>query len=248
MKEMHIIVQDLDTVYLDYGEGKVFLFLHGWGMNASAFKDLMEQFRDRRCVALSLPGFGGSEKPKTPWKVADYAEFVRQFLMRLGINETEALIAHSFGGRVAIKGVASGVLNPKKMILIASAGVAKKSLKARMLGTIAKITRIFFTIWPLSLLKNRLRRAVGSRDYLNAGEMKETFVKAINENLLYDAQKISIPTLLIWGDKDAETPLSEAYRLSGAIRGSKLEIFSGAGHFVFKERPNEVIEAINEFL
>ncbi|MFA5052707.1 MAG: alpha/beta hydrolase [Parcubacteria group bacterium] len=248
MKEEHIIVDDLDVSYLDRGEGEIFLFLHGWGMNAFSFNDLMERFGDKRCVALSLPGFGGSEKPKTAWSVADYAKFVRKFLERLEINGIKAIIAHSFGGRVAIKGVASGILDPKKLILIASAGAAKKSLKMRILGMIAKIAKIFFAIWPLSLLKNRLKQVVGSRDYLSAGEMRGTFIKAINESLLPDAKKISIPTLLMWGDRDTETPLNEAYRFTSVIKNAKLEIFSGAGHFVFKERLNEVAEAINKFL
>jgi len=240
----NLIVKNINIFYTDHGTGPILLFLHGWGVEASSFNLLTEQFQDNRCMALSFPGFGGSECPQSPWGIFEYAQFVRDFLAKLRITP-DAIVAHSFGGRVAIKGVGAGLLHPKKLVLIASAGVSQKSVRARIMGGIAKFAKIPI---PFSFLREYLRRFAGSRDYRNAGAMRETFIKVINENLEKDAKKITVPTLLVWGEKDMETTLVEARTLHNCISKSLLEVISNAGHFVFQEQPNVVAGKIKRFL
>jgi|CXWL01.1.fsa_nt_gi pimeloyl-ACP methyl ester carboxylesterase len=247
MKNQHSIVNGLDIAYIDHGAGPLLLFLHGWGTDASSFNTLTAQFSNYRCVVPSLPGFGESELPRTPWGVSQYVEFVRDFLAKLDISP-DMIVAHSLGGRVAIKGVGVGILNPKKLVLIASAGVSRKSARTHSIGKVARIVKVLTIVPPLSFLREHLKHLAGSRDYRNAGAMRETFVKVVNENLEKDAEKIALPTLLIWGEKDVETPLTEAYTLRERIRGSRLEVISDAGHFAFQEQPIVVAEKIKSFL
>lgn len=247
MKKAHVLVDELDIEYTDRGTGPLLLFLHGWGTDAPSFNVFIEQFGNNRCVALSFPGFGGSERPRASWGVLEYAEFVRNFLAKLNIKP-DSIVAHSFGGRVAIKGIGAGLLHPRKLVLIASAGVAQKSARARIFGSVGKIAKIFTAIPPFSLLRKSLRRLAGSRDYLNAGPMREIFLKVINENLEADAEKIKTPTLLLWGENDTETTLAEANTLHDRIRGSRLEVIQNADHFVFQEQPSVVAEKIKNFL
>lgn len=77
--------------------------------------------------------------------------------------------------------------------------------------------------------------------------MKGAFLKIIQENLEEDARKIDVPTLLIWGSDDTQTPLSEGLLLHGLISGSEMEVFRGAGHFVHQDRSKEVAERISTF-
>ncbi len=161
-------------------------------------------------------------------------------------------MGHSFGGRVAIKGVGSGVLKPKKLVLIAAAGLAKRrTLKNHILAGFAKAGRVITSIPPLSFWQNTLRRklygALGS-DYFSAGSLKETFKKVVSEDLSEHAARIKIPTLLIWGRDDASTPLSQAERIHDHIEHSQLDIVIGAGHFVHKEKPADVAKFITAFL
>lgn len=247
MKNTHILVNDLDIEYIDRGTGPLMLFLHGWGTDASSLGTLMHQFSNNRCIALSFPGFGGSERPRVSWGVLEYAEFVRDFLAKLNIKP-ESIVAHSFGGRVAIKGVGTELLHPRKLVLIASAGVARKSAKARIVGGTARFAKALTAIPPFSFFREPLKRLVESRDYANAGAMKETFVKVVSENLEKDAEKITTPTLLIWGENDMDTTLAEAHTLRDRIRESRLEVIQSAGHFVFQEKPSVVAEKIRNFL
>ena len=88
---------------------------------------------------------------------------------------------------------------------------------------------------------------IGS-DYLNTGKLKETFLKIISEDLSASAKNITIPTLLIWGVNDTETPLTDGKKLSQLISGSELKVLNETGHFVHREKSQGVAKLIQEFL
>lgn len=253
MKDEHCIVDGVDVRFRDIGAGPVVLLLHGWGDTFATFDTLIPELGRKRFVRLDLPGFGASEPPSSPWDVSRYAEFVRHFLDKLGVVEPDILLGHSFGGRIAIKGVAGGLIKPKQLVLIASAGVAaRRSARRSVFSVLAKTGKILTVFPPLSFFKERLRRKLyqfaGSADYLQAGTMKETFLKVVRENLKADAEKIKIPTLLVWGEHDAETPLAEARTLEKTIAGARLDVIPEAGHFVHREKPRETAERIRAFI
>ncbi|PIR47743.1 alpha/beta hydrolase [Candidatus Uhrbacteria bacterium CG10_big_fil_rev_8_21_14_0_10_50_16] len=250
---MQIIVNNLDTEYTDNGAGATILLLHGWGTNARSFSSLTNILSsNNRCISLSLPGFGKSENPPKAWAVEDYAAFVRQFLIKLDIDNPDVLIGHSFGGRIAVKAVATLKISPKKLVLIASAGLAEETKHAYLATGIIKIGKIVTSIPPFSIARNTLkrvmRRARASKDYTEAGALKDTFVNVVNEHLGTDAKKVRTPTLLIWGKEDAETPLTEANAFKQSIPNSELCIIPNAGHFVFQEQSRTVARAIKHFL
>jgi len=181
----------------------------------------------------------------------NYMQFVADFMQKLGLK-VDVLIGHSLGGRIIIKGSGSNVFHPKKIVLIASAGIAKrKTVRNQILKGIAKTGKAITSIPPFSSMREKLRsklyRYAGS-DYNNAGPLKDTFVKLIGEDLSASAKSISVPTLLLWGDHDTETPLSDGERLSRLIPGAILKVFPGTGHHVHQERPAAIAEAIKEFI
>lgn len=57
-----------------------------------------------------------------------------------------------------------------------------------------------------------------------------------------------MPTLLVWGSRDALVPISHAYRAHAAMPGSRLEIFEGAGHFPFHTDPGRFVALLEDFL
>lgn len=252
MKKMKIIVQNLATEYLDNGIGKVLLFLHGWQDNLHTFDSLVSILSPTlRIIRLDLPGFGKSEAPKETWDLNNYVQFTKDFVQKLDI-QVYAFVGHSFGGRIAIKGEATKNLQAQKIILIGSAGIAKnRTFRNSLLKILAKIVGLITYIPPLIFWRERLRKKIYSfigSDYLNTGKLKETFLNIIFEDISASAKKITTPTLLIWGENDTETPLSDGKKLAGLIADSKLKIISGVGHFVHKEKSQEVAKLIQEFL
>jgi pimeloyl-ACP methyl ester carboxylesterase len=251
---MKVIVDDLATEYRDEGNpnGQVVLLLHGWRNELHSFDALVHELAPQyRIVRLDLPGFGGTEVPRTTWELNDYVGFVGDFIKKLGLK-VDVLIGHSLGGRIMIKGLGEDVFHPKKAVLIASAGIAKrKTVRNQIFKGIAKTGRAITSIPPLFSLREKLRNrlyAYAGSDYNNAGPLKDTFVKLISEDLSAAASRISVPTLLLWGDHDMETPLSDGERLSRLIPGAILKVFPGTGHHVHQERSVAIAETMKEFI
>src|SRR3990167_6542611 len=137
-----------------------------------------------------------------------------------------AYVGRSFGGRVILKGESAGVFKADKIVLIGSAGIAKRNTARNfVLNIIAKIGKALTSIPPLSPLKRQIRRRFYKRigsDYADAGALEETYIKTISEDLTENAKKIEVPALLVWGADDIATPPFP--------RKPAVEIFSQPAH------------------
>ena len=115
---MKIKVKNVLVNYIQYGEGKDILLLHGWGQNIEMMKMLGDNFSDRfRITILDFPGFGLSEEPSESWTIKDFADMLDEFVKELGIKKP-IIMGHSFGGRVAIRYSADHVV--EKIVLFGS--------------------------------------------------------------------------------------------------------------------------------
>ena len=251
---MKVIVQNLAVSYSDEGAGPVVVLLHGWGVDAQNLASIKQALTDRyRVISIDLPGFGASEIPKTAWRVRDYARFVADLLVKLGVQELHALVGHSFGGRITLLGVGEAILRPQQVVLIGSAGIKHSDdIRNTIYRFVAKSGKMFFSLPGLrrfsGIARNRLYHTAGSTDYINAGPMKAIFAHTIAEDLSEQASRITCPALLIWGEYDQEAPVSDGERLHQLIKDSTLHILSGAGHFVHADASAATNKLIREFL
>lgn len=248
---MKTIVDNLAIEYEDTGVGPVIFLLHGWKDSLRTFDVLVPVLSEtNRIVRLDLPGFGGSELPTETWGVGEYASFVKHFCEKLSI-QPDVLVGHSFGGRVVIKGLGEGILISRKAVLVSSAGIPKhKSLRNRAFLVVAKLGKFVSWVLPSNVqtkVRQKLYTKVGS-DYLGAGALRDIFLKTREEDLRKYARSIAIPTLLIWGENDHVTPLSDGKQFNTLIQGSVLSIVPKGGHFVHKEESVAVTGLIKEFL
>lgn len=251
---MKLIADNLAINYLEAGSGKVVVLLHGWGTSVKDMQGLSQHLAEKfRVISIDLPGFGSSQQPTDAWYVGDYATCVASVLAKLGITDVYAIVGHSFGGRVTIKGLSQGSFKPQKAILIGSAGI-KHADSARNMGYkfLAKTGKAALSLPGLNKLSDRARqklyKSAGSADYANAGSMKQIFINTINEDLTTAAATIQIPTLLIWGEHDEESPVEDAKQFNQLIAESKLHVIPHTGHFVHNEAPAQVYPLIDEFL
>ncbi|MBP5249262.1 MAG: alpha/beta hydrolase, partial [Lachnospiraceae bacterium] len=89
----------------------------------------------------------------------------------------------------------------------------------------------------------------GSEDYRNASPvMRQCLVKAVNEDLTERLPRIKQETLLIWGDKDTATPITDGQKMDELIPNSGLAVIQGTGHYSFLEQPVVFKNIINAFL
>ena len=251
---MNITIDGLNIEYTEKGSGIPVLFLHGWGSSYKFYENIMTALSDRhRTVAVNFPGCGESDTMTEPWNLDDYCNFVLKFMDAVGL-ENPILIGHSHGGRTIIKMVAEKMVNPPKIVLLDSAGlIPKKSLKKKMR---AKSFKIIKRILTLPVVKNyseglldKARKHYGSADYNAAPDvLRKTLVSLVNTDLRDIVSNISCPTLLIWGEKDTDTPLADAKLLESLIPDAGLCVFENAGHFAFFEQIGRTIAILNSFI
>lgn len=234
--------------------GVPILVLHGWGVGSESWVGVAELMAKEgyRVIVPDMPGFGKSAVPEKPWTVDDYVEWVKDFADKLEMDGF-ILIGHSFGGQVAAKFCAICPKKVDKLVLCAAAVVRKPRLGSRQILAkyLAKTKIIFqnipFGIYPV--LRKIVYRIAGTRDYAQLqGVMAQTFLNVVGESVLGEARKIKTPTLIIWGDKDRETPIEDAREINNAIAGSRLEIIPGAGHKLHRTHAQILAEKIINFL
>lgn len=242
------------------------VLLHGWGVSSDKYITTAEEILklDDNFIFYipDLPGFGKSEEPKTAWHIDDYVEFARDFVN--GVARREAgfelvkniisgviknngvsfkkenkkviLMAHSFGGRVAIKYAVKYPGDIEAMVLTGAAGIKHPlTRRQQIFYFMAKIGKEIFALPILRSLEKSAKKyfyvIVREKDYVNAGaRMKEVMKNALAEDLTNALDGVSVPTLLIWGENDNSTPLADGEFMNLAIKGSKLFIIKEANH------------------
>lgn len=250
---MNIKIDNLDINYRVEGQGDNVVLIHGWGCNINTVKCISDLLKERyKVFSLDLPGFGKSSTLKEAWGVKEYSEFVEKFMKKLNIK-SPIVIGHSIGGRIAIWLGAHMDLN--KIVLIDSAGI-KKELTKKVKVKIYIYKMIKKVLLSLPIIKayskkiiNKLKSNIGSIDYKNASPiMRESLVKIVNEDLRYLMKDIKVSTLLIWGEHDQDTPLSDAKIMEEKIKNSGLAIIKSAGHYSFLDNYPQFSAVLSSFL
>lgn len=245
---------DIDGIPIRYrvaGVGKPVLLLHGWGASIDSmgliFDDLATQYS---VCAFDFPGHGKSGLPPTAWGVSDYAALVLRLMDTLSLQRPH-IIGHSHGGRVTIK---LAVLHPErvdKIILVNSAGVRPpRPLKYYVRVLLAKIGTCLAKYCGTygEQARSLIYAAVASRDYANAGPLRQTLVKIVQEDLTPILPQIQASTLLIWGEDDRDTPVSLARVMRDLIPHAELIILKHAGHFSYIDQYGKFRLMVRRFL
>jgi len=239
MSSKEIIINDIKVNYLisdNFQADEAIIFLPGWNSPAEIFSN---QVKVDNLLAINLPGFFGSEKPKEVWGTSNYADFLSEFLNKLNIANP-ILVGHSFGGAVALRYASKNSV--KKRILIGAAIVRTKTSKTRIYYLGAKILKILAP-WLAKKMRQAFYNKIGSRDYLESGEMAGIYQKVIREDSQSYLKEIgNTPVTLIWGEKDLDTPLTQAYLIKERLHKGQLYILVDAGHYCFLDNKEEFVK------
>lgn len=239
---MRIKINDVNINYIQYGEGKDVLLLHGWGQNIEMMKPIGDNLANKcRITILDFPGFGGSDEPSSAWTIDDYSNMLEKFVKELNIKKP-IIMGHSFGGRVAIRYSAHNTI--EKVVLFGSPCIRREKelpLSVKILKGIKKLP-------GMNALGEYMKNFIGSRDYKAASPvMRQTLVNVVNEDLSMYAKDIEEPTLLIWGENDDEAPVEDAKVLESLMVDAALIILPGT-HYAYLENLPRVISILDNFI
>ena len=229
------------------------IIFHGWQSSKEKWQTVKENLEKQglKVIVPDLPGFKKETELKKPWGLDDYLDWFTQLNNRE--DESFFLLGHSFGGRMAIKFAAKHPEKLKGLILVSAAGIKpKRNLQSRLISATAKFGRRFSSLPFYSFFRKIIYRFIlRTTDYIKAEKilnLKDTFKKIIAEDLTGYLEKIKTPTLIIWGEKDKMTPLSDAYLMNEKIPNSKLEVLKNIGHSPHREAPKMLAEKIINFI
>lgn len=243
---MNMQISGVNMHYELYGAGeKRVVLLHGWGCSGDLMKTVGEHLsKDMTVLAVDFPAHGKSSQPLEPWGVPEFAACLKELLAKLDFMPC-SVIAHSFGGRVTIELASADADMFDRIILTGAAGIRKQAddratqktstyKKLKSLVESARKLRIFGNLpdkWQEILIQK-----YGSKDYAALSpEMRKTFVKVVNYDQSEKLAAIKNSTLLIWGDKDTETPLWMGQQMEREIPDSALIVLNGGTHFAYLE-------------
>lgn len=255
---MNLTVQGLNVHYIDQGAGaETVLFLHGWGAPVELYQPVFDLLSGRgyRVLAFDMPGVGGTDLPVQPLKLADYVAFTLEFCRLLEMKEV-ILMAHSHGGRIALSllGDEACPVQCKKAVLMGSTGVVlPRSTKAKIKLALYKTAKVLGTN-PITRplfgdLYEEMREKRSSADYKAAAPvMRQTMNNVLRVDLQHLMPNIKAEVLLVYGDRDTDTPLLYGQIMEQKIPGSGLAVIQNAGHFCHADNWPQFRAVLEAFL
>ncbi|MGZ4308104.1 MAG: alpha/beta fold hydrolase [Gaiellaceae bacterium] len=251
--------------YLVAGEGEPLLLVHGLGGAAANWLALAPLLLPgRQVIVPELPGHGGSEPLPAAPSLNAYAD-----RLALLLDEPAAVVGHSLGGAIALRLAIRRPDLVRALVLAGAAGISSGSRRARYSLTITGLLKPGKRIAPYrrrvgqsALLKTIVFGRWGAADppalstelveaYL-AGPALHTDTVSASQALMrddprVDLERIRCPTLLLWGARDHQLPVGDAFEYARRLH-APLRTIADCGHLLIAERPDACADAIQEFL
>lgn len=258
---MIALCDGVEIAYDDVGSGVPVAFVHGFPHNRTLWAPQLGALVDRaRCIAPDLRGFGESSR-NGPFSMDQFADDVAMLLRTLGIGRA-VVVGLSMGGYVAFAlwrrhralvralvladtraGADTDEARAKRQALVEVARTRGSGAvaDAQVTGMVGKTTRE-----KRPRLIDDVHRMIASAPVEGiTGALAAMMDRADSTPTL---ATIDVPTLVVVGEEDVLTPVSEAERLHAGIRGSRLEVIAHTGHVSNMERPAAFNHVLSEFL
>jgi len=248
-QETRLDINGVDTAVFSAGSGTPLVFFHGAG-TVTGFDKLLPLADDFRLVVSHHPGYGSSGDDPSINDIHDYVRHHLDVLDRLGID-TFVLAGHSMGGWMASTMAIYIGSRIDRLVLLSPAGLRVPEHPTvdiftipdeELLGWLTNDMSVFaghFTIPPTpEFLADRYRETTSTARIMWDRNYDPTLAAWLH--------RLTMPTLILWGEVDRIIPVEQAAVWAGLIPNAQVETFAGTGHLLVDEQP-AVIEAIRAF-
>jgi len=254
-----VLTSGLEIAYDRVGEGPPLVFLHGAPGDGRIWQPQLASLADEfTVVAWDEPGAGRSSDVPADFALADYASCLAALIDALGLGPAH-VAGLSWGGTLALELyrhhpglVATLVLSdtyagwkgsPPEEEVRARVALSRQMLAAPAEEFDPTPPGLFAGDPPAEFvpLLDEIAAAVRPE---SLGTKLLVMAEADQRDLL---PRISVPTLLIWGELDARSPISVASHFEQAIPETRLVVIPGCGHVSNLEQPGQFNEAVREF-
>ena len=259
---MRIRVGDANIFYQVLGKGPDLVLLHPFPLNHHIWDPIAERLATRyRVILPDLRGHGDSEVGEGPATMKKHAADVLRVCEEVGV-ERAVFCGNSIGGYVMFELWRQQRERIRAMVLCGTkAGADDTDARINRLKAAETVERE----GPEQFIEGMLARLPGESTRRNRPDivdrarnmMRRMTVAGIAEIQRGMAERpdsiptlatIDVPALVMVGDEDVATPLSEAEIMVRGVRGSRLAVVAGSGHYVPLERSEEVHSLLQEFM
>lgn len=260
LKMFHAEVNGITIAYERAGEGPPVVLLHGFSHDSRAWRPQLEALStDFTVVAWDAPGAGESADPPETYRITDWADCLAALLDTVAVEQAH-VIGLSWGGILAQNFYQRHSARVLSLILADTYAGWKGSFPDPMprerlaaclhdssLPSSEFVPRYLPTMFSSAVsqqTQDELSAIMSDFRPLGFRLMAKTSAEADTRHVL---PNIRVPTLLIWGDADARSPLEVAHQLHEAIPGSQLAIIPGVGHVSNLEAPDQFTTLVRDF-
>jgi pimeloyl-ACP methyl ester carboxylesterase len=237
--------------YAEFGspDGRPILFLHGWPDSWFTFSRVVEHLPDDfRAIAIDQRGYGDSDRPDSGYSIAELADDAIAFLDALGIQRA-TLVGHSFGSFVAR---CAAIAHPERVAALALIGTGYSTSNAVMRELQNALRDLpepipvqFARDFQASTAYRPLPPEFFDRLIEESLKLPPRLWRVLIDRLVeYDdttmLPRLAVPTLLLWGDKDALFSRAEQDRFVSALPSAQLLLYEETGHCPNWEQPDRV--------
>jgi pimeloyl-ACP methyl ester carboxylesterase len=252
------VIHGYRRAFVHVGSGPAVLLIHGIGNSLDSWADqIADLARDHTVVAPDLLGHGRSDRPRADYSIAAYANAMRDLLSVLGV-ERATIVGHSLGGGIATQFAYQFPERCERLVLVSSGGVSRSLHPALRLATAPGSEHVLAllgapALQPVARTFFRALKALDDDLAIDAPELlsmcdgfsehttRQAFTRTLRAVVDRHGQVVTMldrcyltqgmPTLLVWGKRDAVIPLDHALAAHEAMPGSRLVVFDEAGHF-----------------
>jgi len=243
----------------------VLLLLHGFGSSLQTWDAWGQGLAtEYQVVRLDIAGFGLTG-PAEPGDYSDEADVQRLLAVvdQLGLS-TMTVVGHSMGGRLAWHFAAAHPQRVDKLVLIAPDGFPDPQAHSEMTYAVSAWMGLVRYTLPRWMIKKGVASAYADpsrlddntvqryQDMLLAPGVRPAVLARMaqtrNRDPLPWLQRLSMPTLLLWGAQDQMIPVANAMDYQRAIPHAQRVVLPGVGHLPHEEQPQGSLQALRDFL
>ena len=239
------------------------VLIHGFGGSKDNWNRMVALWDGKyHVIAPDLPGHGESVSDKTlGYTTAQQAQRLESFLKAKKAKNIY-IVGHSMGGAIALRYVHSNAENVNALILIDAMGVHHTKSDGDRLVEVSEKNPLydvctkerFETLVSYSMPETShipsLFKEVMFEEKCERKALEKILYEGMFQDVDLDAivQKITVPTLILWGDKDRIIHPNNGKLFHRMIKNSEMVVFEEIGHIPLLEDPERTADTIDSFL
>lgn len=241
------------------------VMVHGFGSSLYTWEGWARELsKTHRVVRFDLPGSALSDPdPRGDYSDARTVVLMLALMDQLGIAKAD-VVGHSIGGRIAWTFAARHPERVERLVLLSPDGFAGPGAGYGKPPEVAFALHLMRFVLPKPLLRLNLEPAYANpavmddalatqyHDLMLAPGSRKALLARMQQAVLLDPlpllARIQAPTLLLWGEKDAFIPVSNAERFARAMPHCTLVTLPGVGHVPQEEAEAAALALVRKFL